>query len=109
MARADYTFEATRNGETVEAALSGELDMAATFRLEPELERVTQQPGVEALVVDMGAVDFVDSAGLGLLLATNERLRAAQIRFVLANPSRSVRRVLELTGAADSLEVAARR
>jgi anti-anti-sigma factor len=102
-----HAFEATRTGESVVATLSGELDMPATFRLEPELERATRQPGVRSLVIDMGGVDFIDSAGLGLLLATHERLRADQIRFALANPSPSVRRMLELTGAGDTLAVTA--
>jgi anti-anti-sigma factor len=102
-----HRFEASRKGETVVAKVAGELDMAATFRLEPDLERVTQEPGVRALVIDVGDVEFIDSAGLGLLLATDERLRAAQIRFALTNPSPSVRRMLELTGAARALAVTA--
>ena len=102
-----HEFEATRTGESVVAKLSGQLDMPATFRLEPELERATRQPGVRSLVIDMGGVDFIDSAGLGLLLATHERLRADQIRFALASPSPSVRRMLELTGAGDTLAVTA--
>jgi anti-anti-sigma factor len=102
-----YTFEATRSGETVVATVGGELDMATTFRLEPELERLTQDPGVRALVVDVSGVEFIDSAGLGLLLATDARLRAANVRFALADPSPSVRRMLDLTGAAGSLAVTA--
>jgi anti-sigma B factor antagonist len=104
----DHTFEASRSGDTVLATLSGELDMAATFRLEPALERATQQPGVRGLVIDMSAVEFIDSAGLGLLLATHERLRAARIAFELANPSPNVQRMLELTGAGGTLAVTAR-
>ncbi len=102
-----HAFEATRTGDSVVASLSGDLDMHATFRLEPDLERVTQQPGVRSLVIEVGGVDFIDSAGLGLLLATHERLRAERIRFVLANPSPSVLRMLKLTGAADTLAVTA--
>jgi anti-sigma B factor antagonist len=102
-----HEFEASRSGDRVVATLSGDLDMFATFRLEPELERATRQPGVRALVIDMAGVEFIDSAGLGLLLATHERLRAEQVRFELANPSRSVRRMLDLTGAADTLAVSA--
>lgn len=104
-----HRFEARRSDDTVVAAISGELDMAATFRLEPELERVTQEPGVRSLVIDLAGVDFIDSAGLGLLLATHERLRAAHVRLELANPSPSVRRMLQLTGAGAELPVTAGR
>jgi anti-anti-sigma factor len=105
---AGHSFEARLSGDTVFATLSGELDMAATFRLEPQLERVTHQPGVRGLVLDMSGVDFIDSAGLGLLLATHERLRAAQVRLQLADPSPAVLRMLELTGAGGELSVTAR-
>lgn len=102
-------LDAKRSGDTVVAAVSGDLDMAATFRLEQDLERVSQEPGVLKLVIDLGDVEFIDSAGLGLLLATHERLRAAELELELANPSRSVLRMLELTGAGTELPLTARR
>jgi anti-anti-sigma factor len=105
MDRAGFSFETTRRGETVVVSLAGELDFAATFRIEPELERLTREPGVEALVLDMAAVEFMDSSVLGLLLATQRRLEAEGIRFLLANPSDSVRRILSLTGAGEALPV----
>ena len=104
-----HRLKAERSGDTVVAAVSGELDMAATFRLEQDLERLYGEPGVRKLVIDLGDVEFIDSAGLGLLLATHAQLRAAEIQLELANPSRSVRRMLELTGAGTELPLTARR
>jgi anti-sigma B factor antagonist len=106
MALKDLTFEATRTGETLVVTLAGELDMPATFRLEPALERLTRDPSTRALVVDMSGVEFIDSSGLGLLLATQERLQAEDIRLLVANPSVPVRRLLALTGAGDVLPIA---
>jgi anti-anti-sigma factor len=107
MSRESFTFKADRAGETAVVTLAGELDMAATFRIEPELERLTRDDEVRTLVADMEGVEFIDSSGLGLLLATEQRLRADGIRFVVANPSRGVRRMLELAGAGDDLAVIA--
>jgi anti-anti-sigma factor len=104
-----FTLRADRRGETVLVTLAGELDMAATFRIEPELERLTRETGVRTLVVDMGGVEFMDSSVLGLLLAAKQRLQAEGIRFLLSDPSDSVRRMLQLTGAGDSLPVTTRR
>jgi anti-anti-sigma factor len=98
-------LDVEERGDTVEARISGDLDMAATFRLEPELERLTRRSGVRSLVIDLDGVEFIDSSGLGLLLATHDRLRTAQLELVLANPSASVRRMLELTGAVSDLPV----
>jgi anti-anti-sigma factor len=82
----------------VEVVLAGELDMAAAFKLEPELERLLAGPGVRALVLDLAAVEFVDSAGLGALLSIKDRATQLAIGFQIASASESVRRVLELTG-----------
>jgi anti-anti-sigma factor len=108
MSPGGFTFDADRSGETIVVTLGGELDMAATFRIEPELERLTRESDVRTLVVDMDRVEFMDSSALGLLLATDQRLRAEGIRFLLANPSGSVRRMLELTGAGGALSVTTR-
>jgi anti-anti-sigma factor len=105
MTAKQWTSKAERTGEALVVTLAGELDMNATFGLELELERLTQDTDARALVVDMDGVEFMDSSALGLLLATQERLRAHGIRFLLANPSRAVRRMLELTGAGDALSV----
>lgn len=90
-------------GETVVVRLAGDFAMASTFRLEPELERLTREAGAEELVMDMEGVEFMDSSALGPLLATQQRLSAEGVRFRVANPSAAVRRLLELTGAGDEL------
>jgi anti-anti-sigma factor len=85
--------------------IAGELDMAATFRIEPELERMTHDTDVRTFVVDIEGVSFMDSSGLGLLFATQERLRAHGIELLVANPSDSVRRMLALTRASAVLSL----
>jgi anti-anti-sigma factor len=105
MTSKDFTFAADPRDDTVVVKLAGQFDMAATFTLEPELERLTRETASSALVVDMDGVEFMDSSALGLLLATRQRLQSEDIRFVVANPSPPVRRLVELTGAADALSI----
>src|SRR5688500_9155535 len=68
-------FEAVarQEGESLEVALQGELDMAAAFRLEPELERWLRTHDARRLVLDLAELTFVDSAGLGALLSIRDR------------------------------------
>jgi stage II sporulation protein AA (anti-sigma F factor antagonist) len=103
MATRGFTFEADRAADTVVVGLAGELDMQAALQLEPALERLTRDSSTRALVVDMNGVEFMDSSGLGLLLALRERLQADDIRLLVANPSVPVRRLLALSGAGDVL------
>ena len=83
---------------------AGELDMTAAFRIEPEVDRLLAVPDVRRLVVDLAAVTFVDSAGLGTLLAVRERSADLGIELALVNPSAPVRRMLELSGTSAMLE-----
>jgi anti-anti-sigma factor len=100
-----YRFEAERAGDTAVARLAGEIDMAATFRIEPELERLTRENEIHTLVIDVSGVQFMDSTALGLLLATQGRLQAAGIRFLLADPPAGIQRILDVTGAGEALSV----
>jgi len=101
----DFTFATDRTDDTIVVKLAGQFDMAATFTLEPELERLTRETTAGALVVAMDGVEFMDSSALGLLLATRQRLHSEDVRFTVADPSPPVRRLLELTGAADVLPI----
>lgn len=73
-------------------ALSGEIDLATAHRLEAILDGLDTSP----VVLDMTNVDFVDSTGLKVLIAA--RRTRPDLRVV--NPSRALRRLLEVTGTA---------
>lgn len=87
-----------RTDQSLELAIAGELDMAAALKLEPQLDRLLDAPGVRRLECDLAGVSFVDSAGLGLLLALRERARDRGIAMTLVSVSAPVRRVLDFSG-----------
>src|SRR5215207_9614319 len=87
---------ARHHGESLDVALVGELEMAATFKLESELERVLARHEVRRVVFDLVDLTFVDSAGLGALLAIRDRTHDLGIEMLLVNPSEPVGRILEL-------------
>ena len=72
--------------------------MAATFKLESELERLLATDNVRRLVFDLARLTFVDSAGLGALLAISDRAKDLGIEMALTNLSAPVRRILDLSG-----------
>ena len=97
----DLQWELT--GETAQLRVSGELDMAAAFKLEPEIERVVAEREVNELVIDLGGVTFMDSSGLGSLLSTRDRMSDLDIEAKVVAASEPVRRVLGATGTDDVL------
>jgi len=65
-------------------------------------------PGSSAdVVIDLSAVGFVDSSGLRVLVEAHQRAEAEQRRLVLSGSSRPVRRLLEISGLMDYLNVEA--
>ena len=79
----------------------GEIDAANNQHLEDVLTSLAH--GDADVVVDLGAVTFIDSSGLRSLLTGQRSARAAGRGFRIADASDAVRRVLEITGVADVL------
>jgi anti-anti-sigma factor len=83
--------------------LAGELDMAAADELIELLLAELGTPGAAAVQADLGAVTFFDSAALGALIVAYQRAEETDRQFSVTNPTRPVRRVLEISGVYDFL------
>lgn len=76
--------------------LVGRLDSNTAAALEEMLpQRVQSEP---AIVVDLGGVPYVSSAGLRVLLKSAKAAKAAGARLVLASLSADVFEVFEISG-----------
>ncbi|GAA1602989.1 STAS domain-containing protein [Actinoplanes couchii] len=82
---------------TTTLELTGEIDISTVESVRMTLLRaVTAHP--HRIIVNMAAVSFIDSTGLGALIAAFQRARDAHIDFTLAEPSPQVRQILILSG-----------
>src|SRR3954463_4126022 len=80
----------------VVVSASGELDLAEASVLRKTLERVL--PDCPSLVViDAGGLQFIDSTGIGVLVAAHNRVEATNGMLVIANLDEKVGRPLQLT------------
>jgi anti-anti-sigma factor len=93
-----FDLSPRRAGDCLHVQLAGDLDMPATFKFEPELDRLLAGNDIRRLLVDLAGVRFVDSAGLGALLSIRERTNTLGIEMSLVNVSDSVQRLLDFTG-----------
>jgi anti-anti-sigma factor len=92
-----FTIDERTRAGGAELALAGDLDMSATFVLEPVLDRVLAgAPG--ELVLDLAGVPFVDSSGLGLLIATHERADRAGVDMAISGAAPEIQRVFHIVG-----------
>ena len=85
------------NGWTV-LAVGGELDLYTAPRLREDV-LATLEGGADRIAIDLNGVGFIDSTGLGILVACLKRVRERDGRMVLIAPDTSpLRRLLALTG-----------
>jgi anti-sigma B factor antagonist len=75
---------------------AGELDASTAPQLRDCFEELLRSD-CHDVVVNMGELDFIDSTGLGVLVATLKRLRSAGGNLSLTEPKPQIRKVLELT------------
>jgi anti-anti-sigma factor len=76
--------------------LSGRLDLLTATRLRSVVDEQVAA-GRTTIVVDLGALEFMDSSGLGALVAGLKTTRQADGDLRIAAPTDQVREVLELT------------
>lgn len=101
------TLEHTDDAERTVARLDGVIDLSTAGDLRAFLRRVVadRAEGSSQVVLDLSAVTFLDSVGLGLLVQAHERLAAAGGELVLRAVPRRVRRVLEVAGLVGLLRI----
>jgi anti-anti-sigma factor len=83
------------DGVTV-VAPTGRLDVAGAPTLKEAISEALKD-GPSKVVLDMEGVSFVDSTGLGSVIAALKQIRSSQGDLRLAAPNQQVRVVLELT------------
>ena len=78
--------------------VSGEIDIATVPDLVRRLDDVIDTHPGDLVEVDFTRVTFVDSSGLGALIAGQRRARAGGGDVVVTNLKSNLRTVFELTG-----------
>ena len=87
------------------ARISGEIDHHSARDVRKKIDDSFADSGALSLALDMSGVRFMDSSGLGLILGRFSKVSAAGGAFCVLDPSESVRRVLDVAGAARLIEI----
>ncbi|WP_148613441.1 STAS domain-containing protein [Nocardioides rubriscoriae] len=96
MGPAAFSVVTERELDCVTATVTGEVDLLSVGALRRTLAEVLID-GCRMLVVDLAGVTFLDSTGLGALVATWRRARVLRVEMVIWRPSHPVSTVLGLT------------
>jgi anti-sigma B factor antagonist len=96
-----FSLETSRIGSHDVVVVKGEVDLASA----PQLDRALSKFKAREVFVDLRKVDFMDSAGLRVLLAHQTRTaeHGGQLRLLLSEGP--VMRLLELAGVRDNFSI----
>lgn len=100
------TFRCVRSGGlfgSVSVQLSGELDIATA----PLLEQTLREAQLDArlVVLDLRKLEFMDSAGVHVIVDAAERARRDDRRLIVLRGPARIDRVFMLTGTDDVVEI----
>jgi anti-anti-sigma factor len=99
-----FAFDTALRGAMAIVTLRGELDRCASAQLEPALERLLDDPRLDAIALDLRGLDFLDSSGLRTIVLARNRLSDEDRRLVLVRGPQTVQRVFEITRMTERLE-----
>jgi anti-sigma B factor antagonist len=88
-------------------SVAGELDQATAEKLREPLEQAIEA-GASAVMINMCDCSFIDSTGLGVIVDAWKQLQArngAGAALSICCPEAEVRRLLEVTGLDQEIEV----
>jgi anti-sigma B factor antagonist len=84
--------------------VQGEVDTLEAPKLHEVADEMLSD-GAHGLVIDCGSVDFIDSAGLSVLVALQQRAQAQGGTVTVRRPSAVMYRLLQITGLDGPLRV----
>jgi len=92
----------SQEGSSLVLKLEGRLDTNTAAQLETELKGIDQE--YSSLIFDFGALEYLSSAGLRVLLAAHKEMNKHG-QMIVRNPNEMVLEILEMTGFLDFLTV----
>ena len=96
------TIEKSINGAAVTLKIIGRLDTATAPELEAAVDGCAAE--IKMLVLDCGALEYVSSAGLRVILKAQKRMNA-QGGMKLIGVNETIMEVFDITGFADILTI----
>lgn len=89
-------------------ALSGsvELDIENQARFVDLINVLIMDDGVSKIIIDLSNVTYVDSSGLWALFEGHKKVAQKNGKLVLLNPTKDVRRVLDITKISSKVSIA---
>ena len=96
------TIEKNLSGTELTVTIVGRLDTVTAPQLEAEFKQSIN--GIEKLVLDFAALEYLSSAGLRVLLAA-QKVMNKQGEMIIRNVNETINEIFEVTGFIDILTI----
>lgn len=91
-------IEITYENHIMTAKILGDIDHHSARSVREKIDALIFSKRPSMVVLDLSAVEFMDSSGLGLILGRYTNAQEAGAEFLIYKPTRRVRKILELAG-----------
>ena len=97
------TISTSATGGTTTLTLDGDLDPSSAPQLATAIADALARDGLEALVIDVAGLAFIDSSGLSALVNGHADAAEVDVAFSVVNPTSLCERLIAATGLTDLL------
>ena len=97
---------AERGESNVVVPLTGRLDVATSSELATRLAAIIDR-GARILVLDLTTLDYISSAGLGVLISVGKKIRAVGGDMLFAGVTPHVKQILAISGFTQLFKIVA--
>jgi anti-sigma B factor antagonist len=96
----ELTIQTISHGTKHRVTLGGEIDAYTGPKVKETIMSLIDKPGM-TIIVDMEAVEYMDSTGIGVFVAIMKACRKMDCHFNVENMSSRVERLFRITGFYD--------
>ena len=100
----DLTLATREVGETTVVAVGGEIDVYTAPKLRDKITELVGA-GIYDIVIDLEAVEFLDSTGLGVLVGGLKKVRAHEGSLRLVCTQDRLLKIFRITGLAKVFDI----
>ncbi|MDI9482598.1 MAG: anti-sigma factor antagonist [Bacillota bacterium] len=94
-----------RQNRVLTVYLKGELDHHAVSKVKETIDLQLVKMPLSQLILDMSAVSFMDSSGIGLIVGRYNKMKCLGGSMKIKNPGLNILKVLKMSGLSKLMEI----
>jgi len=96
--------EIRKNGDTIWVELVDDLSFTNSHRIKERILKYVDHD-IKVLILNMSKVNFMDSAGIGLLISLLKKMKSNGGKLIVEYPKLGVQKLLEMTKLDELMEI----